>query len=61
MKKEKKIKLVQYGDVNKVARELMCSDTSVRAALTNRSNSEFSQRIRAFVKNNRDLYPYVEY
>lgn len=61
MKKERKIKLLQYGDLTKIARAMECSDTCVRSALTLRANTEFCSKIRAYVKENKDIYPYVEY
>lgn len=61
MKTAKKIKLLQYGDVTKLARLFECSDTMVRAALTNRSNTELAERIREYVRKNNAEFPYVEY
>ena len=61
MKTAKKIKLLQYGDVTKLARLFECSDTMVRAALTNRSNTELAERIREYVRKNNTEFPYVEY
>lgn len=61
MKSTKKIKLVQYGDVTKLARLFECSDTTVRAALTNKANTELAERIREHVRTWKVDFPYVEY
>ena len=61
METAKKIKLLQYGDVTKIARAMECSDTWVRSALTLRAKTEFCSKIRAYVKENKDIYPYIEY
>jgi hypothetical protein len=61
MKREKKIKLIQYGDVTKLARLFECSDTTVRTALTNKANTELSSRIRDYVRKYNVEFPYVEY
>lgn len=61
MKKSKKIKLIQYGDVTKLARLFECSDTTVRAALTNKANTELAERIRNYVRRWKVDFPYVEY
>jgi hypothetical protein len=61
MSRKKKIKLVQYGDVTKLARLFECSDTTVRAALTNKANTELAERIRDYVRRWKVDFPYVEY
>ena len=61
MRREKKIKLVQYGDVTKLARLFECSDTTVRAALRQKANTDLSVRIREYVRKYNVEFPYVEY
>ena len=61
MENTKKIKLLQYGDVTKLARIFECSDTTVRAALSNRSNTALAVRIREYVLTYNTEFPYVKY
>lgn len=61
MEKARKIKLIRYGDVTKLARLFECSDTTVRAALTNKSNTFLSARIREHVRRYSIEFPHVEY
>lgn len=61
MKKEKKIKLLQLGDMSRVAAIAGCSTQHVRDALQLRQTTASCKKIREFIKANKEQFPYVEY